>query len=198
MQKTIIEDGSNDKRYFTLIPNYVLDHSTLWDREVYIQLKRIAGDDGTCWKGRKKLKEICGMSLGRLRKSLNYLRMNGWIDFIGTRKIYTKGGIQEVNEYKITDLWNLNNNYYQDKFKGGSPKNTPLKQRGVTKQVKGGSPDDYKEDHLKKNNIYIKKPFYFFNGSLHHMTKKTGKWQVILGHNQFSEFNDTEDKIIWK
>ena len=46
MENINLQDKSGDKDYFTIIPNYVLNHSALWDREVYIQMKRIAGENG--------------------------------------------------------------------------------------------------------------------------------------------------------
>jgi hypothetical protein len=73
MSKISISDDSGDKKYFTIIPNYILNHSTLWDREVYIQMKRITGEDGTCWTSRNTLAKQCGMSPRRLDKSLKYL-----------------------------------------------------------------------------------------------------------------------------
>ena len=98
MQKELgIQDGSNDKRYFTIIPNYILNHSTLWDREVYVQMKRIAGDEGTCWTSQKTLSKQCGISINRLKKSLTYLIDHKWIKPIGTKKVGTAGGNQEVN-----------------------------------------------------------------------------------------------------
>ena len=50
-QEIKIKDDSGDKEFFTIIPNYVLNHSTHWDREVYIQMKKIAGDkeSGKCY-----------------------------------------------------------------------------------------------------------------------------------------------------
>ena len=41
------------RKYFTQVPNYILDNLTIWEREVYIQIKKIAGEDGTCWTSQK-------------------------------------------------------------------------------------------------------------------------------------------------
>jgi hypothetical protein len=154
-----IQDGSNDRRYFTIIPNFTLNHSTLWDREVYVQMKRIAGEDGTCWTSQKTLSKQCGMSINRLKKSLSYLVEHKWIKFIGTKKVGTTGGNQEVNEYRICDLWKINTDYYQDK--GVSLEDIPLskgvspnEQKGYHENTKGVSPGDDKEEPIK--NITIK------------------------------------------
>ena len=149
--KLKIIDDSGDKKYFTMIPNYILNHSTLWDREVYIQMKRITGENGTCWTSQKTLAKQCGISINRLKKSLKYLVEHKWIKQIGTKEVITNGGFQEVNEYKVADLWKLNVDYYEAKgvspcdipsTKGVSPKS----QRGITGEAKGVSPCDDKEE----------------------------------------------------
>ena len=160
MEKIKIQDNSGDKNYFTIIPNYILNHSTIWDREVYIQMKRITGEEGTCWTSQKKLSKQCGISINRLKKSIKYLLENKWIEKIGTKQVETIGGIQEVNEYKIIDLWKLNSDFYNEKHnKGVSPENTPItkgvsrkSQRGITDEAKGVSPEGYKEElYINKN-----------------------------------------------
>lgn len=147
-----IIDESGDKKYFTIIPNYILNHSTLWDREVYIQMKRIAGENGTCWTARQTLAKQCGISIRRLDKSITYLIAHKWLEKIGTKKIGTKGGEQEVNEYKIADLWKLNIDYYES-LKGGAPNALPTNkgyarkdQRVCTDEAKGGAPGAHKEE----------------------------------------------------
>ena len=159
-QKLGIEDGSNDKKYFTIIPNYVLNHSTMWDREVYIQMKRIAGEHGICWTSQKTLAEQCGMSINRLKKSIQYLLDHKWIKDYGTKRVGTSGGSQEVNQYKIIDLWQKNIEFY--KKEGVSTDDTPAQkrtQRGITGAVKGVSPSDDKEEQgIKKNPIIFTAP----------------------------------------
>ncbi len=145
-----IQDESGDKKYFTIIPNYILNHSTLYDREVYIQMKRIAGENGTCWCSRKTLAKQCGISLDRLKKSIKYLIEHGWIKKTGLKKVKTFGGNQSVSVYKIVDLWQLNNNFYR-----GVVKNTPLVQRGVVDGSKGGSPNDYKEEPIEEESNFV-------------------------------------------
>jgi len=154
-QQLNIQDESNDRRYFTIIPNFILNHSTIYDREVFVQMKRIAGEDGTCWTSQKTLSKQCGISINRLKKSIQYLVDHKWIKFVGTKKVGTKGGNQEVNEYRIADLWKMNVDFYQSK--GVSPNNTPCQketERGITPEAKGVSPGDDKEEPcINKNPI---------------------------------------------
>lgn len=158
MEKLKLVDESGDKKYFTIIPNYILNHSTIWDRDVYIQMKRITGESGTCWVSQKRLSNQCGISINRLKKSISYLVKHNWIKLIGKKEVLTRGGIQVVNEYRIIDLWDLNNSYYKDK--GVSLNDTPTA-KGVSRNDTGGyhenakgvSPDDDKEEPLNNINI---------------------------------------------
>lgn len=150
-----IFDDSGDKKYFTIIPNYILNHSTLYDREVYIQMKRYAGEDGTCWASKTTLMKRCGMGKERLKKSIQYLLDHKWITYLGEKKVMTNGGEQFVSEYKINNLWKKNADYYEGK--GGSPQTTldtkggrQSAQRGV---AKGGSPQPSKKNHIKEEPI---------------------------------------------
>lgn len=155
-----ISDESGDRKYFTIIPNYIYNHSTIWDREVYCQMKRIAGERGTCWASRTTLAKQCGISARRIDKSLKYLIEHDWIRFKGTKEVYTKGGAQQVKEYAIVDLWKKNIEFYETQ-KGvahgaipeakGVARNT---QRGSTDEAKGVAHGAHKEEPvLKKNHI---------------------------------------------
>lgn len=134
-------------------------------------MKRIAGEDGTCWASRETLSKQCGISVGRFRKSIKYLITHGWIELLGKKRVVTDGGIQEVNEYRIADLWDTNNSFYKDKYKG-VPERAPLSKGGSSEtppiykggsrtlakgghgQGKGGSSGDPKEEPY--NNIHNK------------------------------------------
>lgn len=166
MSKINIQDQSGDKKYFTIIPNYILNHSTIYDREVYVQMKRIAGEHGTCWKSQASLAKQCGISINRLKKSITYLVEHGWIKKIGTKEVKTRGGGQAVNEYIIADLWKMNSDFYDGG--GVSPYDIPNKgvspktQRGITKTPKGVSPEGYKEEPIKEEPIKEEHTFSIF------------------------------------
>lgn len=155
-----IQDESGDRNYFTIIPNFILNHSTVYDRDLYIQMKRIAGEKGSCWMSQKSLAKQCGVSINRLKKSLKYLIDHKWIKFAGKKTINTSGGVQEVMEYKIIDLWKLNNQFYEEKYKGVSRDDTP-KAKGVSRDdtkgchemTQGVSPNDDKEEPMNKNHL---------------------------------------------
>ena len=123
-----ITNDSGDHKYFTLIPNFILNHSTAIAQALYLQLKRLAGDNGTAYPGNQYLMDKLGISRNTLKKEFGYLLEKRWIKFVGEKEIQTDGGKQKVKAYKIVDLWQLNNEFYQTK--GGSKKDIPL-QRGV-------------------------------------------------------------------
>lgn len=197
-----IKDRSGDKKYFTIIPNYILNHSTHWDREVYVQMKRIAGEDGSCFMSQSNLAEQCGMSINRLKKSIDYLIENEWIKFLGKKEIMTSGGIQKVNEYEIIDLWKTNINHYENN-KGVSSEVPPLRTRGITRSAPGVSSDDdkeepYKEEPLEEEGSSFKKNKKpFFRGK--EMRKAQGRWWVLPGDGgEWLEFGGKEKDINWK
>lgn len=158
MEKIKIQDESGDKRYFTIVPNYVLNHSTAVAQALYLHLKRLAGEDGVAYPASRYLRKRLGISYNTLKKEIKYLTLKGWIEFTGFEVIKTDGGRQKVRSYRIVDLWELNNKFYQRGVKIG----TPSSQRGVkigtqgvsTRGVKIGTKEEPSEEDpsFKKNN----------------------------------------------
>lgn len=140
-----IEDDSGDRKYFTIIPNYILNHSTANDQALYLQMKRIAGEKGTCEAGYRYFTKQLGIGQKGYIKALTYLLDHKWISFVGKKQIMTQGGVQSVNVYKVNDLWELNNQHFSSKKKGGI-KSNHLSSKVVSKGVKGGA-----ESMQKKN-----------------------------------------------
>lgn len=137
MQRDLgFQDGSNDKAYFTLVPNYVLNHSTANDQALYLQMKRFAGEKaggGLCYASKKTLMARLGIGKKALASSIKYLIEHGWITADGTRLVSTNGGVQEVEAYIVNDIWKLNVDYYQ----GGAESAPPAK--GGLKGTQGGA-----------------------------------------------------------
>mgnify|MGYP000872271883 FL=1 len=136
MENIQIQDESGDHKYFTLVPNYILNHSTAVAQALYLQLKRLAGENGTAYPGRRYLMEKMGVSYNTLKKEFKYLLDKGWIKFNGYRNIKTEGGNQKVKSYKIVDLWDLNNKHYQEQR---GVKIEPPCERGVKIEPQGVS-----------------------------------------------------------
>jgi hypothetical protein len=143
--KINIKDESNDRGYFTIVPNYILNHSTAVAQALYLQLKRLAGEKGVAYPGSRYLRDKLKISQPTLRKEFKYLLEKGWIEYAGEKEIETDGGQQKIKSYRIVDIWQINNKTYQR----GEKIDTPC-QRGEkidTQGVKsGGEKIDTKED----------------------------------------------------
>ncbi len=158
MENIQIQDESGDHKYFTLVPNYILNHSTAVAQALYLQLKRLAGENGTAYPGRRYLMEKMGVSYNTLKKEFKYLLDKGWIKFNGYRNIKTEGGNQKVKSYKIVDLWDLNNKHYQEQRgvkieppceRGVKIEPQGVSTRGVKIEPKEEPPEE--EPYFKKN-----------------------------------------------
>ena len=135
----IIEDDSGDKNYFTIIPNYIANHSTANDQALYLQMKKFAGEKGECFASERTLRKKLGIGVNALKKSIKYLMEHGWIKEKGLRKIITKGGEQLVKVYSIVNIWKLNTDFYK-----GVLQTAPLNDKGVPETAQGCSPNEIK------------------------------------------------------
>ena len=113
-EKIKIIDESGDKNYFTIIPNYIANHSTANDQALYFQMKRTAGENGICATTQGYLSKQLGIKKDSIRKSLKYLISKEWVSFVGTSKFKT----HPINTYKINDIWKINSNFYESKRRG--------------------------------------------------------------------------------
>jgi hypothetical protein len=157
-----IIDKSNDRKYFTIIPNYIVNHSTIYEQAIYLYMKRVSGEEGSCWESPANIaKKLC-VDPKTIRKYQKKLVGRGWIEIVGTHR-KTKPTI----EYKIIDLWELNARYYAEKvrekekgnstFSQGNGNDSPMKEEStpLVKVPDGNKEELSKEDLSKKiENIY--------------------------------------------
>ena len=115
-----IIDNSNDKAYFTIVPNYILNHSSSNAQALYLQLKRLAGDNGLAYPSMDYLCKKLSLSKPTIRKELDYLISHKWIEYVGDIPVETKGGKQSVKGYRVLDIWQANMEFY----KGGKNKSS--------------------------------------------------------------------------
>lgn len=121
-EKIKVLDESNDRMYFTMLPNYILNHSTAVDQALYMQMKKVAGEDGVCFLSERTLMLKLGVGKKALKKSIDYLLKREWIKVDGYVVANTKGGPQQVTAYTINDIWRLNVEHYQQ----GASESVPL------------------------------------------------------------------------
>lgn len=133
MERNIhFQDNSGDKKYFTIIPNYIANHSTANDQALYFQMKRYAGEEGKCFASKQTLMQKLGIGRKALHKSIKYLIDHGWISFAGVKPVYTNGGLQNIDVYTVNDIWKKNQEFYE-----GQAKRAPLSSKGRPKEQKG-------------------------------------------------------------
>jgi len=164
-----IVDKSNDRKYFSLIPNYIVNHSNHWEQSLYLVMKRIAGENGTCFTSQKTLAKLMGCSQQKVSMVVKLLEKRGWIRKTG-RVI---GKTKSINEYEIIDLWEINIAYYK-KQDDKLPYSSELKTEIKTSYYGDSSlsepklpcgeelsyhPGGIEEEHIYKKNI-IKKNIY--------------------------------------
>ena len=106
-----IIDESNDHKYFTIVPNYILNHSSGIDKGLYLDMKRMAGENGLCFMTEETMCKRNGIGKKQLHKSLKYLLGHKWIKFVGM----TANKTRPIKTYKINDIWKLNNDFYNNK-----------------------------------------------------------------------------------
>jgi len=119
-------DESNDHKYFTIVPNYVLNHSSANAQALYLQLKRLAGDNGIAYPSMDYLCKKLSLSKPTIRKEIQYLIDHKWIEYITDVPVETRGGVQTIKGYKVLDIWQINAEFY----KGGKNKTALVEPKG--------------------------------------------------------------------
>lgn len=99
-------------------------------------MKRFAGEKnggGYCSASKRTLMEKLGVGRNALNTSLKYLIDHKWIEKIGTRSVMTNGGAQDIDVYRVNDIWKLNTEYYK-----GADEIAPLS-KGAAETTQGGA-----------------------------------------------------------
>jgi helix-turn-helix protein len=99
-----IRDRSSLHQYRIEVPNLIDDMGlSVYEFRVYVRLKRVAQDEGSCWQSTRTLATACGMSPGQVAKAKDELERRGLI----TRKPKpVRGGY--VDDVTIVDVWPQN------------------------------------------------------------------------------------------
>jgi hypothetical protein len=147
-----IRNYSGDKKYFTIIPNSVVDTAgSLPELALYVIMKRHAGEDGEYYVSKKKLCKKLKISPQKLNQLISRLIDFGLIENTGNKQINTPGGFQYVRAYSVRDIWWCNNWEY-DKRRGVLDGTTLLE--GGAKYTPRGVPNvsPKKKAAVKKKN----------------------------------------------
>lgn len=130
-----VKDNGDTRKYYTQVPNIVDDLiMSVYAFRLYVHLKRVASDDGTCWQSTRTLAAHCNMSLGSVTKAKEELKS---LSLITIELVKDKKG--EHHEIKIVDIWPENMKRYacscgehpcscgERTCSPGEPKNNPNK-----------------------------------------------------------------------
>lgn len=152
-----ITDKSGDRKYFAMIPYYVVNHSSAYEQSLYLVMKRIASEEGTCWASPQTIAKIMDVAANTVRKYRKKLEQRGWIKKIGTRQIGKTN--QSTYEYEIVDLWKLNMDFYAKKKKGSSDESFQQEEESSQLALEkdaavGNKEEGITEETMKK--IYIR------------------------------------------
>lgn len=178
----LTEEDLPDHHFRTELPNIIFELNLSPEEfKVYAVLKRIAGDRGACWMSQKKLSEMCGIGITKLKECMESLaspnihigdkrdenekrHIHSKISLITiTRRKKLDGG-DDTNLIRIVPIWRLNGDYFRaepttDRV---TPDEKPYdkkycKEGGGRHAMGGGSPRDYKQDlnkeDLNKDNV---------------------------------------------
>ena len=148
------------RSYFFMTPNiiYELDLD-VYEIALYSLLKKIAGEKGHIIYSNQKLADMLKIGITKLKEIKKKLAsvipiLNRPLIQVTPRK--TEFGDSDTDDIKIVNIWDLNDKFFKEKFKGGSHGDGgPFPgDGGVGRDATGGgSPNDHKEDPLKKTQL---------------------------------------------
>lgn len=146
-----ITNDSADHKYFTMIPNVVLEHYGAVTQALYCHIKKHAGDKGTFSVSDRNLMKKLKVGRIALKDAFNDLIKENWIVFTGMKDVETDGGPQKVKTYSIVDIWPENVMFY--KKRKGAADTAPLNERCGSNDIKGAVQTAPNKNPLNKMGI---------------------------------------------
>lgn len=152
MKDIQIIDNSNDRKYFSIIPNYIVNHSNHWEQSLYLVMKRLAGEKCICFASQGTLAKLMQCSQPIVSRTLKLLEQRKWIKRTGR----LTGETHLIPEYEIMDIWKINVDYYQEK-RNTKPQNSLNELKRQTTELLNAKPQNKEEEDIinKKENKYL-------------------------------------------
>lgn len=145
-------DKSGDRKYFTQIPNMIVNHSTAYEQSLYLVMKRLAGEEGACFASLNFLSEKMGVHKTTVSKTITKLLNRKWVKEI--EKLKVRGGY--VRQFIIVDLWAINIKEYESGANVTSNRSGALVDGSGANIDGGGAQSDTKKSNKK---IYKEEKF---------------------------------------
>lgn len=163
------QNKSNDWRYFTVVPNWILDNLSVYDAMLYIHIKRIAGENGQCWVSLRYFAQKLNISLGQVHKSIQNLIKLGLIEEAGVKKVKTR----PRKIYRIVDIWERNVDFYSSDKK--IPQNSAKSEKVIHNQSQLESGDCSYSEQTPGDCSYSEQTLEDCSYSEHRNRKKSQK-----------------------
>lgn len=144
-------DKSGDRKYFAMIPYFIVNHSSAYEQSLYLVMKRIASEEGTCWASPQTIAKMMGVAPNTVRKYRKKLEQRGWVKKIGSRQIGKTN--QSTYEYEIVDLWKLNVDFYAKKKKGSSDEGFQQEEESSQPALEKDASVDNKEKGIDEESL---------------------------------------------
>ena len=106
-------DETNDKKYFTIIPNIIINGYSAVESGVYLYIKRRCGEkrEGSWNENKDTAAKNLGIDFRTLKRIIEKLEKDNRIKCIGYKIFNTK----PVKVYQMCDIWKENTLQYKDK-----------------------------------------------------------------------------------
>ncbi|MBI2051653.1 helix-turn-helix domain-containing protein [Candidatus Roizmanbacteria bacterium] len=164
-----IKDASNDRKYFAMIPYFIVNHSCAYEQSLYLVMKRIASETGSCWASPQTIAKMMGVAPNTVRKYRKKLEQRGWIRKIGSRPIGRTN--QVTHEYEIVDLWKLNIDFYSQKRKGSPDESFQHKAESLQPMLEKSAPVGNKEKGIDEE--LLKKIYAHYTEKIRNSSRLT-------------------------
>jgi len=164
MAKIKIRDESGDRKYFTQIPNMIVNHSTAYEQSLYLIMKRLAGENGSCYASLNFLSKKMGIHKTTVSKTITKLLNRNWVKEAEKKQV--RGG--QVRQFIIVDLWKANIKEYESgaKMTTSTESGAVVDESGAVVDGSGAKSDtkksyeeDNEEHHATPKVVAVEKPF---------------------------------------
>lgn len=147
---------SNDRKYFSIIPNLVDDDGlSPFAFRLYCHIKRVAGENGQCWQSARTLAENCEMSVFAVSQAKRELVEHGLIEI---ESLKSKHGGHDYHQVTIKDIWQKNLEHAQKQGIVDNWQDSQKILQGIDTHTKKNPRRKTQEEEIKQSPSETKSP----------------------------------------